>query len=73
MVFFASFLAIDQAMVKIFQNAFFCWLSFFNTHLLIYILPPFEKKNIFFKKGPPFGIFRAKKSSHHFKMVVEKF
>ena len=46
MAFFTSFWAISQARMKIFGNAFVPWLSFFHTHLLMYIMPYFGE--IFF-------------------------
>ena len=44
-LFFGSFLAINLATIKIFRNAFFSWLRFFNTHLLMYIYLE-TKKNL---------------------------
>ena len=45
-LFVASFLAISQARMKIFKKCFFSWLSFFNMHLLMYIMTYFSE--IFF-------------------------
>ena len=51
MVFFVSFLAINQAVLKILWNGFFSWLSFFISHLLMYILPHSEPKKFLTSKG----------------------
>ena len=49
--FWPVFLAITQAVLEIFQNAFFSWLRFFNMHLLVYILPYLGRKKFWSSEG----------------------